>query len=241
MLRSKLSQFITIAITALFSFLLSGCATGSNPQDPYEGYNRKVFKFNKVVDSAVYRPVAQVYSAIIPKFVRIGVSNVLSNIAEVPRIGNDILQANPRWAVMDTGRLVLNSTLGLAGLVDVASNMGLEKHSQDFGLTLARWGYTDSSYLLVPFLPPSTPRDFLGLAGDYAMTPWTYVRPNWIGWSAYGLVVVDKRASFLANDKLIEEAFDPYLFLRDAYFQNRKMQIEKVKHPFEEETMDQAN
>lgn len=212
--------------------LLAGCsATGTNPQDPYEGYNRKVFKFNRGVDKVVYRPIAQVYSTLIPKFIRIGISNVLSNVAEVPRIGNDVLQANPRWAASDLGRLALNSTLGLAGLVDVASNMGLQKHTQDFGLTLAKWGYRDSRYLMLPLLPPATPRDLFGVAGDYAMTPWTYIRPNWIGWAAYGLVVVDKRASFLSSDQLIDEAFDPYIFIRDAYFQSRQAQIEQVLHP----------
>ncbi len=232
--RTLKSFFIILALVA--TLIVSGCASNpANPQDPYESYNRKVFKFNRGVDKVVYRPVAKVYTTVLPKFVRIGVGNFISNVAEVNRIGNDILQVNFPWAFSALGRLVINSTLGLGGLIDVATNMGIEKHPQDFGLTLAKWGYRNSSYLMVPFLPPSTPRDLIGWGGDYFMSPWTYVRPNWVGWVAYGVIVTDKRVSFLDTDKLVDEAFDPYIFVRDAYLQSRKAQIEKVLHPHAED------
>ncbi len=221
-----------MVVGAASSALLAGCAVNhSNPQDPYESYNRKVFKFNRGVDKVVYRPVAVVYTTVLPTFARRGVSNFLSNVAEVPTIGNDILQANPLWALSDIGRLVINTTVGIGGLFDVATRAGLEKHDQDFGLTLARWGYTKSSYLLIPFFPPSTVRDLIGTGGDYATSVWTYVRPDWIGWTAYGVTLVDKRASFLDSDKLVDQAFDPYIFVRDAYLQNRQHKLSKVMHP----------
>lgn len=221
---------VIICITCLT--LLTGCAVNhKNPQDPYESYNRKVFKFNQRVDKVIYRPVAVVYTTVMPKFARHGIGNFLSNVGEVPTIGNDILQANPLWALSDVGRLVVNTTLGIGGLFDVATRAGLEKHNQDFGLTMAKWGYTQSSYLMIPFLPPLTVRDLIGTGGDYGMSVWTYVRPGWIGWTAYGVTLVDKRASFLDSDKLVDQAFDPYIFVRDAYLQNRQHNIDKIKHP----------
>lgn len=230
-LKQRLSQWLMVAC-AVSSTLLTGCAVNhNNPQDPYESYNRKVFKFNKGVDKVIYRPVAVVYTTVIPKFARKGVSNFLSNVNEVPTISNDILQANPLWALSDIGRLVINTTLGIGGLFDIATRAGLEKHDQDFGLTMAKWGYTKSSYLLIPFFPPSTVRDLIGTGGDYATTVWTYVRPGWIGWTAYGVTLVDKRASFLDSDKLVDQAFDPYIFVRDAYLQNRQHKLNKVMHP----------
>ena len=225
-------KYISVSVLLAATLTVGGCARNpANPQDPYESYNRKVFKFNRGVDKVVYRPVAVAYTTVLPKFARMGISNFMSNVGEVDRFGNDILQVNFPWAFTTLSRFVINSTLGLAGLIDVATSMGIEKHPQDFGLTLAKWGYRDSRYLLLPFLPPSTARDTFGLAGDYFMTPWTYVRPNWIGWTAYGVIVTDRRASYLDTDKLVNEAFDPYLFVRNAYMQSRKAQVEKILHP----------
>lgn len=234
----SISKNIMTTLVFVATLLTAGCTYNhANPQDPYESYNRKVFKFNRGVDKVIYRPVAKVYSVVLPKFARAGVSNFMSNVGEVGRFGNNILQANFPWAFTTLSRFVINSTLGLGGLIDVASSMGIEKHSQDFGLTLAKWGDRDSIYLMIPFLPPSTVRDTIGLGGDYAMSPWTYIRPNWIGWTAYGVLVTDKRASYLDTDKLVDEAFDPYLFVRDAYLQGRKAQIEKVLHPHADQSV----
>ncbi|MDF3054112.1 MAG: VacJ family lipoprotein [Gammaproteobacteria bacterium] len=219
-------------ILALFLVLaLTGCASGQSPEDPYEGYNRKVFAFNRQIDRFIYRPVAKTYDYVMPSFARKGVRNFFANINQLPIIGNDLLQANGEWLVSDIGRLLINTTLGIGGLFDVATKIGIEKHEQDFGLTLAKWGYRKSSYFIIPFLPSSTPRDIIGFSGDFFMTPWPYIDSDWWGWAAYGVRFVDNRASLLGPDKLIDDAFDPYLLVRDAYLQRRQSQIERVLDP----------
>lgn len=227
----------SLLIFSLLAIILAtmGCASArhpTNPQDPYESYNRKVFKFNMKVDKYVYRPVAKTYDTILPGPAKRGVTNFFENVSLVPSIINDMLQANVPWAASDTGRLVVNTTLGIGGLFDVASHMGLKKHDQDFGLTLAKWGVRKSPYLMVPFLPPTTARDLLGTTVNYSvLSVWPYIRPAWIPWAAYGLDLINTRASFLSANELIDQAFDPYLFVRDAYLQSRQIKIEKVLHP----------
>jgi phospholipid-binding lipoprotein MlaA len=224
-------RFQLIAYILPLIFALTGCATGQTPEDPLEGYNRKVFAFNRQIDKFIYRPVAKTYDFVTPKPIRRGVANFFNNIAQLPTIGNDLLQLNGEWFVSDIGRLIVNTTVGVGGLFDVATKVGIEQHQQDFGLTLAKWGYRKSSYLVVPFLPGATPRDFIGLGGDFLMTPWPYIDTEWWGRAAYGVRFVDARALLLGPDKLIDEAFDPYVFVRDAYLQRRESKIEKVLHP----------
>lgn len=217
-----------IAIVLLF---LTACATVSQP-DPYESYNRKVFKFNMGVDKYIYRPVAKAYDTITPNYLQHGIANFFSNIYQVPTIANDILQANPGWALSDIMRLVVNTTFGIGGLMDVAKPLGLEPHDQSFGLTLARWGYTDSPYFIFPFLPPATLRDLVGLGVDSTVfSIWPYIHPRWYSYAAAGVTLVIARAQLLPSDQLIYEALDPYVFVRDVYLQRIKVRIEKVKHP----------
>lgn len=219
----------------VISCAMTGCASTWNPKDPkdpYENYNRKVFAFNLSVDRHVYRPIARGYDAITPKPVQKSVANFFNNVDQVPTIANDLLQLNIPWTFQDVGRLVVNTTLGIGGLFDVAKHMGLERHSQDFGLTLAKWGVRESPYLMVPFFAPSTARDFTASFVDYyGLSIWPYVDPQWLSYSLYGVNLVELRAALLPTDKLIDEAFDPYVFMRDAYLQNREGKIQKVLNP----------
>lgn len=226
---------MTSSVFLLTYLTIGGCASQyppANPADPFEAYNRTVYKFNRGVDKAVYKPIAQGYAFITPGFVRRGVTNFFSNIYQVPTMANDVLQANLPWFVKDTLRLTINTTLGIGGLFDVAKPMGLEQHPQDFGLTLAVWGFRQPAYFLVPFLPtPSTLRDIWSLPVDYILFyPPSYVSPAWIGWAAWGLNFIDKRAAALPTDQLVNEAFDPYIFVRDAYLQHREALVQKVRN-----------
>lgn len=229
-LPTTIRSILTLSLITVL-LLTAGCASTTNP-DPYEGYNRKMFAFNMKVDKFVYRPVAKVYDTITPKPLQKGVTNFFANIDTIPKIANDILQLNPSWLAGDSVRLIINTTLGIGGLFDVASHFGLSKHDQDFGLTLARWGFRQSSYFLLPFLPPGTPRDFIGRGVDLSLLSfWAYVKPEWISYAALGLDMTNQRAAYLSSDKLLDEVFDPYIFLRDAYMQKRKQQIYRVLHP----------
>jgi phospholipid-binding lipoprotein MlaA len=228
--------FLLRAVSSLIATsLLSGCASAwhpKTPEDPYESYNRAVFAFNLGVDRHVYRPIARGYNFITPNFVQDRIRNFFSNVNQLPVIANDLLQANAPWTVSDLGRLVVNTTLGLGGLFDPATPLGMKKHNQDFGLTMAVWGVRESPYFLFPFLPPSTARDFFGSSLDgYAFSVWTYIHPEWIGYTARGLDFVQLRAKLLSADKAVDQAFDPYIFVRDYYLQSRKAKIHTVLHP----------
>lgn len=223
----------------LSTCLLAGCASTwhpKTPEDPYENYNRAVFKFNLGVDRHIYRPIAKTYATITPKFIQHRITNFFSNVDHVPIIANDILQLNGPWLIRDTARLVVNSTVGILGLFDVATHIGWKKHDQDFGLTMAKWGVKESPYFIFPFFQPTTARDFFAIGVDnYAFSVWPYVEPAWLQYSGRGLDLLQIRARLLPMDKLVDESFDPYVFIRDFYLQNRKGKIQKVVHSEEEE------
>lgn len=215
----------------LFITSLSACAP-QNPRDPLEPYNRKVFAFNRVVDKVAFRPVAVVYHTITPKFVNVGVTNFFGNLNEINAIANDVLQFRLGYTLSDAWRLIINSTIGVLGLFDVATKVGLPKHQQDFGLTLARWGFKSSPYFVLPFLGPSTLRDALALPVDYYLiSAWPYIdTEDGLRASLAALCLVDMRADLLHADKLVDKAFDPYVFVREAYLQKRASLIDQVKH-----------
>jgi phospholipid-binding lipoprotein MlaA len=215
--------------TALFGLCaaLAGCATGPNPHDPYEAYNRSVFKFNDAVDSAITKPLAKGYKAVAPPPVRGGVTNFFGNFLDVQTAINDLLQAKVSHAASDVGRVLINSTIGFFGVFDVATRLGLSKRSKDFGQTLAVWGWKKSSYLVLPFFGPSTGRDGVGLIGDYFTDPEFYLFPHPPGnYVVLGVRVVNFRSNLLGADQFFEAAaVDRYSFLRDAYLQLRRNQI----------------
>jgi phospholipid-binding lipoprotein MlaA len=210
---------------------LSGC-TFKKKQDPLEGINRGVFVLNKVVDTFVLRPVAVFYSRALPKPIQTGVGNFFQNLREIPNVANDILQWNWHNASNDAARFVLNTTLGIAGLFDVAAKGGLERHRVDFGETLAVWGYKESIYLVLPLFGPSTFRDGVGLGANIYLSVWPYIRPDYIAWNLFVLNQVDERAALLAVEPIFESIVgdeqDEYAFIRNAYLQHRQSQIEAL-------------
>jgi phospholipid-binding lipoprotein MlaA len=204
-----------------------------DPRDPWERYNRAIYKFNDTADKAVLKPVAKAYKVVTPRFVRSGVTNFFSNLAEVPVIANDVLQAKFKQAVSDAGRFIINSTFGLFGLIDLGSTIGIPKHNEDFGQTLGYWGIGPGYYWMLPIFGPSTVRDVGGRVVDgYLFSPYAYVKDVPARNSAYAVDVVNYRANLLDTEKIFEEAaLDPYVFLRDAYYQRRERLVNDGKAP----------
>lgn len=217
-------------ICVLVVVLGGGCASVPaeyrDPRDPLESYNRGVYKFNKGVDRAILKPVAKGYQAITPEPVDRGVTNFFNNIADVNSAVNNLLQFKLSRFGSDVGRVAVNSTVGILGFFDVATNVGLPSYKEDFGQTLGYWGGYPSPYLVVPFLGPSTVRDSVGFVGDVAASPLFLVKEGKVFWGLVALDQIDTRADLLTAGKILEEAaVDPYVFLRDAYLQRRRDQI----------------
>jgi len=204
--------------------LLGGCAsTNNNHKDPLEPMNRAIYSFNDGVDKVLMKPVAEVYREVLPQFVRTSVSNFFANINDVLIALNNLLQGKLPDAASDVGRVVVNTTAGILGLFDVATEIGLEKHNEDFGQTLGRWGVGDGPYLVLPFFGPSNLRDGLGRLVDYRTDPITYVDPSRDRNQLWLARLVSTRAELLDTSKILETAaLDPYEFLRDAYLQRRR-------------------
>ena len=208
--------------------LLAGCATSpdADPRDPFEPFNRAVYKFNDVVDEAVARPVATAYRDAVHVQIRDRVRNFFSNIGDVFIGVNNVLQGKFFEGFEDFMRVTFNSTLGIFGIHEVASDMGIEKHNEDFGQTFGRWGVPPGPYLVLPFLSSSTVRDGVGTAIDYTASPASEIRPINLRNTLYGLYLVNTRAELLDASKLLEEAaLDRYVFQRDAYLQRRRSLI----------------
>lgn len=203
--------------------LLGGCASTGNPRDPLEPINRGIYHFNDGVDNVLLRPAAEVYRGVLPPFVRTGVSNFFSNINDIIVALNNLLQAKFLNAISDVGRIVVNTTAGLLGVIDVATEIGLEKHHEDFGQTLGFWGIGDGPYLVLPILGPSSLRDTVGLFVDFKTDPITYVDPTRDRNILWGTRLINRRSELLDTSKILETAaLDPYEFLRDAYLQRRR-------------------
>lgn len=215
------SVLLTSGIT-----LLTGCATGSDKNDPYECYNRSAFKFNHAFDIVVGRPIADLYDTLIPAPVQIGITRAFYNFYEPSHVANDLLQGEFAYAAKDTARFVVNTTVGIGGFFDVAILMNLYPHAQDLGITFACWGWRDSAYFIVPFFGIYTVRDMIAAPIDQlAFSFYPYIEPESLGWTVYGLDKIHYRAALRPADKVVDEAFDPYVFVRNAYFQKRQQQI----------------
>lgn len=211
----------------LMSLALAGCATtGNDPKDPFEGFNRAMFEFNDGIDRVALKPAAEVYKNTLPSFVQAGVENFFGNLGDVWTAVNNLLQGKPAHATTDVARVVVNSTIGLGGLIDVASAGGVTKHNEDFGQTLGVWGIEAGPYIVLPFLGSSTLRDTAALPAEAAGDPWNYKEP--VRWRIAGTVlrVVDQRAAALDLSTWIEDAaLDRYQFVRDAYLQRRQSKV----------------
>ncbi|MDR2452356.1 MAG: VacJ family lipoprotein [Candidatus Accumulibacter sp.] len=200
----------------------AGCVAADNPGDPFEGFNRVMFSVNEGID-VVVKPVAQGYDAIVPGPVRTGIGNFFGNIADVWTAVNNLLQGKITEGASDTARVLVNSTMGIVGLIDVASHLGLEKHTEDFGQTLGKWGVGEGPYLYWPIVGPSNVRDTIGFAADMSADPIQYIHDVRVRNSLDGVRLIDARASLLPTDKVIEAAaFDKYSYIRNAYFQMRR-------------------
>ena len=207
----------------LLILLLSFPIFGEEINDPFEELNRDIFIFNEKLDEKLLKPAALTYRKVTPQFARTGVTNFFNNLEEIDTTINQVLQGEIKYAFNDAGRFVINSTIGLFGLIDVASKMGLERHEEDFGQTLGVWGFDSGPYIMIPFLGPSNPRDLLSrpissfLSGTFAM------EDNDVKITLVGIDALETRERLLDAETLI--IGDKYIFVKDAYIQSREYEI----------------
>jgi len=217
---------IHIAFISLL-LMISGCTRGPNPQDPYEPFNRSMFSVNQKVDRHILRPTAVLYTKLIPWPIRTGISNAFNNLGELTNIANNSLQGKLHGALTSTWRFLINSTVGIAGTIDVAKHIGLAPRNEDFGLTMAYYGNEQSPYFERPIAGPSTFRDFFGNIVDNLL--WgqlTYIPGTEAQYIMAGVYGIDYRSSMLDNEKMMNTAsIDPYAFRRNAYLQYRAARI----------------
>ncbi|AHF04945.1 ABC transporter [Marichromatium purpuratum 984] len=218
------------------ALLLAGCASGaarvSDPRDPLEPYNRAVYRFNSDFDKAFIQPTARAYRKVTPEPVDRGVTNFFANVADMTSAVNNVLQFKMSRAGSDVGRVFINSTVGILGVFDVATNVGLPSYKEDFGQTLGYWGLESGAYFMLPIVGPSSIRDTFGFAGDVALDPFFSLKKNQIYWGAVVLRAIDQRADLLdASDILEEAALDPYSFLRETYLQRRESLVHDGNPP----------
>lgn len=226
----NIARILALVLTLV---LVAGCAStpGGDPSDPYEGTNRKIYNFNDSIDRNVLQPVARGYVNVAPEPMRNGVTNFFDNVGYLNVIANDLLQGKPGQFLSDTGRFVVNSTIGLGGLFDPAKEMGLEAHDEDLGQTFGVWGAGEGAYLNIPLAGPSSFRDAPGFISAMLLNPLTYLNPivtiplNVVG-------AVNTRANLLEATNIRDQAaLDPYTFVREAYRQQREFRIHDGNPP----------
>ena len=203
--------------------LLPAMSQAASEEDPWESFNRPIFRFNDTVDTYALKPIAQGYRAVTPQFLEDGVHNVFGNIGDVGNLANNLLQSKLHNAGVDTGRLIFNTTFGVLGFFDVAKHMGLRKNDEDFGQTLGVWGLNSGPYLVIPLLGPSTVRDATGRVPDSFLTPYPYMDHVPTRNVTRGVQVVDTRANLLQAERLVSG--DKYIFIRNAYLQSREFKV----------------
>ena len=204
---------ILFLMVALNSFVLS-------ENDPFEEINRTTLKINKTLDAAIATPVATLYQKVTPNFIEVGIYNIISNVDDINISLNNILQGKIKEGLSDIARFTVNSTLGLGGFIDVASKMGLQKHNEDFGQTLGFWGVPHGPYIMLPALGPSSLRDTVGMIPDAFLSPRILLNHEPTIYSLKFLDLIDTRARYLGLESIV--IGDEYLFIKDAYYQNRE-------------------
>jgi phospholipid-binding lipoprotein MlaA len=209
---------------------LTGCASVPeeyrDPRDPWQPYNRAMFKFNTDFDNAFIKPTAQAYQKITPEPVNRSVTNFFGNIADLTSAVNNLLQFKLSRTGSDLSRVLVNTTVGVLGLFDVATNVGIPSYKEDFGQTLGYWGFASGPYFIMPVIGPSTLRDTFGFAGDIVLDPFFSVNKEHIYWGFIGLRIIDQRAGLLTAGEIFDQAaIDRYSFVRDAYLQRRANQL----------------
>jgi phospholipid-binding lipoprotein MlaA len=217
--------FILLALSGL----LTGCAAlppgEHDPRDRFERSNRAVYRFNDALDRHIGKPIARGYVKVTPRPVRTGISNFFENLGYTTVIVNDLLQGKLKSFGGDTARLVVNTTLGIGGLFDPATRMGLPTGDEDFGQTLGKWGVPPGPYIVLPVFGPSNVRDTVGFVGDQFTDPKFYIKNFYVSLGVTGMDLVDKRAELLSTDDVLGRAYDPYVFIRNAYLQRREYQV----------------
>lgn len=234
----KHSSLALLLMVALFAQPAAALNVDTRDPDPLESWNRKVYQFNYFADRFLLKPVARFYQAITPEAIDIGVTNFFRNLREPITIVNDLLQLKLGQAGKDSGRFLINSTLGLAGFFDVATNLGLPRHLEDFGQSLGYWGVGPGPYIELPLLGASTVRDAVGILPDIYASPVYYVNDETTRAAVTALRVTDLRADLLEADALITG--DRYIFLRDSYLQRREALVRdgEVEDDFGDEDFD---
>jgi len=233
-------RFATRAALVVAALLLSACATGpnANPRDPLEPFNRSMYGLNDAVDRAVIKPVATAYRDVLPSPVRTGVSNFFNNLQDLWSFVNNTLQLKGEGAGNSIVRFGVNTVFGLGGLIDIATEMRIERHTEDFGQTLGRWGVGAGPYVVLPLLGPSTVRDTAALPVDMKGNVVSQVDHVPTRNSATVLNLVDRRSQLLDASQMLDEvALDPYSFTRDAYLQRRRNQVYDGNPPDEDVSM----
>lgn len=224
----KMKALYKTSLAIAAALTLVGCASvpdnaGQDPSDPWEKMNRNIFAFNQKADSYVIRPIAKGYEFVVPAYARERISNVYVNLGEPSNVLNNALQGKGESALVSLFRLMINTTLGLGGMFDVAGTAGQQPvRNEDFGQTLAVWGVGSGPYFVIPFLGPSTVRDTASLGVEYLTSPQTWLDGGWVEWGMWGLQAVDMRLNLMPATDLLEDAIDPYLMAREAYFGARR-------------------
>jgi phospholipid-binding lipoprotein MlaA len=208
------------------------------PQDPFERWNRGVYKFNDALDRGVVKPVARTYTRVLPQLARTGIGNFLANLHTPTVMINDALQGKPKAALIDFARLLVNTTFGLGGLLDPATRSGWPRNDEDFGQTLGKWGMHAGPFLELPLLGPSDLRDGPAKIVDVFTYPPTYLTNPYEEYGLWGLTLIDQRAGLLSLDNTLKQTYDPYAFIRDAYLHRRAYLISNGKATDEEPLVD---
>jgi phospholipid-binding lipoprotein MlaA len=229
-------------LAAVAALALAGCATNENAArsdaDPWEPLNRGIYAFNDVPDRYLLKPVARGYRSVLPNFMRRGIGNFFDNLTTPRSMVNNFLQNKPDEGFSDFGRFVLNSTIGIGGLFDVASAAGLDIYDEDFGQTFAVWGVPDGPYVMIPLLGPSTLRDAVAYPLDWLSNPLSHYDNSSVRDKLIILRLIDVRARLLTAEKLIEDSPDPYVTIRESYLQNREFQVYDGNPPIDEDFYD---
>ena len=237
---------VLVASLLVSTSFLGGCAStipatpreDRAPSDPWEPMNRRIYTFNDNLDRVTFKPAARAYEAILPRPIRSGIGNFFENLKAPLHIVNNLLQFKLKDSVIETTRFVANSTVGLGGLLDVGSDIGLDSQPEDFGQTLAVWGVPDGPYVVLPVFGPKTLRDSLALPLDYAADPLLYYEFDRERYALLALRTVDLRADLFTAEALIEDSYDRYLTLRESYLQNRRFVIYDGEPPVDEDFYD---
>jgi len=204
-----------------------GCAhPPQNADDPFEPINRQIYRFNMAADAIFIKPPSKIYQAVLPQPIRSGIYNAFNNVYMLPTVANDVLQGQIGLAFQDSARFIINSSIGLGGVLDVATAMKIPVHYNDLGLTMAKYGIKKSPYIVLPIFGPTTIRDGIGTFGDYTLfMPFPYIEDPWVLNGILAVHFIDVRARFFETEELMTDALDKYAFIRDAYLQNRNALI----------------